>query len=432
MKKLLIISYCFPPCNLTSSQRVLSWAKYLPEYGWHPIIVCRKWEKEIKVNSNQYVSTELKKVEHEINDGHEIYWLPYKANLRDRLLQNKKFFLIRKLLSFLYLFLEKPFCFFDSLGNYQTFVKDYLNKNKIDGLYITADPFVLLRIGHVMNKIYHVKWGADYRDPWTSSNLNYSSSYFGKLVRKFDSYFEKRWLKTTSFITAISPQYLEEIGKYLNKPGKVIYNGYFEQDFNETQNEPLFEKFTVTYLGSLYEEQQIEIFLSALKRLLRIKLENIKFQMFFPGLSYISGQKERVLKFVNGFEHFFQILDRVPRKEALRIQKKSHLLLHVGWPKQQGVVGSKIYEYMAAKRPILICPSDNGILKDKIIETQTGYIAQNELEAFEILLNLYEKFERKEEINSQANHERVKFYSRKIQTEILAEFLNKHFVSNNE
>ena len=47
MQKVLIISYFFPPCNLTASQRVVSWAKYLHKSGYYPIIITRKWEKHV-------------------------------------------------------------------------------------------------------------------------------------------------------------------------------------------------------------------------------------------------------------------------------------------------------------------------------------------------------------------------------------------------
>lgn len=47
MKKVLIISYFFPPCNLTASQRSMGWARYLREQGWDPIVVTRNWEQHI-------------------------------------------------------------------------------------------------------------------------------------------------------------------------------------------------------------------------------------------------------------------------------------------------------------------------------------------------------------------------------------------------
>ena len=48
MEKVLIISYFFPPCNLTASRRALNWAQNLREFGYDPIVITRKWDHEIK------------------------------------------------------------------------------------------------------------------------------------------------------------------------------------------------------------------------------------------------------------------------------------------------------------------------------------------------------------------------------------------------
>jgi len=57
MKKILVISYFYPPCNLTASQRTESWAKYLHNSGFYPIIITRKWEKHVKSFDDCHYST---------------------------------------------------------------------------------------------------------------------------------------------------------------------------------------------------------------------------------------------------------------------------------------------------------------------------------------------------------------------------------------
>ena len=47
MKKVIVLSYFFTPCNLTASQRALGWAKYLKEFGYYPIIITRNWDLPI-------------------------------------------------------------------------------------------------------------------------------------------------------------------------------------------------------------------------------------------------------------------------------------------------------------------------------------------------------------------------------------------------
>ena len=54
MKKILIISYFFPPCNLTPSQRTISWARLLHKHGYYPIVITRRWDT--KINSAKQIS----------------------------------------------------------------------------------------------------------------------------------------------------------------------------------------------------------------------------------------------------------------------------------------------------------------------------------------------------------------------------------------
>ena len=98
MKKILIISYFFPPCNLTASQRVDSWAKHLNKSGYYPIIITRKWEKEIKSFDDCHYSTSAG-VLIENNEHYEVHYCPYSANLRDRLHTKKKLVVFKKFIS---------------------------------------------------------------------------------------------------------------------------------------------------------------------------------------------------------------------------------------------------------------------------------------------------------------------------------------------
>jgi hypothetical protein len=82
MDKVLIISYFYPPCNLTASQRLGNWVKYLPEYGIKPIVVTRFWEGN-ELNEYQQLESKGDSIVHINESNHEIYYLPYKQSIRD-------------------------------------------------------------------------------------------------------------------------------------------------------------------------------------------------------------------------------------------------------------------------------------------------------------------------------------------------------------
>src|ERR1700722_6727737 len=113
MEKVLIISYFFPPCNLTASQRAQSWANYLSQFGYKPVVITRRWDHPISHLSD--VSKETPpEVLHEDNGNYEVYYLPYRPNLRDRLYvkyREGRFNFLRKFLTMCELVLQPFFNF---------------------------------------------------------------------------------------------------------------------------------------------------------------------------------------------------------------------------------------------------------------------------------------------------------------------------------
>lgn len=112
MERVLILTYFFPPCNLTPSQRVISWARYLCEYGYYPVIITRRWDYKISAPDDSSIKTPLDTI-HEKYPEYEVYYLPYSPNLRDRIYSRygeKKVMILRKLLSFTELIMQNFAC----------------------------------------------------------------------------------------------------------------------------------------------------------------------------------------------------------------------------------------------------------------------------------------------------------------------------------
>ena len=108
LKRILIISYFFPPCSLTASQRVLSWAKWLHKFGYYPVIITRKWEVKLKTLKDVSIPNSSG-ILHKNYKTYEVYYLPYKGNLRDRIYQkygNNKLTKVRQALTFMELLFQ--------------------------------------------------------------------------------------------------------------------------------------------------------------------------------------------------------------------------------------------------------------------------------------------------------------------------------------
>jgi len=301
MEKILIIAYFLPPCNLPASQRAYGWANHLKEFGYYPIIVTRSWDNEIKTPLDAYKKSGSR-LKHEKFTNYEVFYLPYHPNLRDKIYTkygDSKYIKIRKLLTLFELFTQNFTNYFIPFKNIYKFSEEYLKNNKnVNKVIITANPFILFKFGYLLNKQLNVKWIADYRDEWSTQQLIIKNSLFQKLILKLESYYEKKWVGTSELITSISGHYIDKIAKFVGRPGIIILHGYTEEEFaleaeKNIQSE-LFTDFTIVYNGTLYPTQKIEMFLSAVKKLIDFNNTTGNIKLHFPGLAYDMTQKDRV------------------------------------------------------------------------------------------------------------------------------------------
>ena len=227
--KVLILSYFFPPCNITASQRALSWAKYLSNYGFYPIVVTRNWERPVQLPTDLHYNTQPEII-HEQFGTYEVYYLPYKQSFRDKLytFKNKgKFLRIRQVLTFWELFMQNFFDFVIPFHNFYTFSKHYLSRNKdIKLMIVTVNPYVLFKFAHKLKKkIPYLNWVADYRDDWNTrleSHWYNNYPFFKKWMASIEKKSEIKWTSTASFITSVSEFNTYKISHFLNKNGKIL------------------------------------------------------------------------------------------------------------------------------------------------------------------------------------------------------------------
>lgn len=428
MKKVLVISYFYPPCNLPASNRVLGWAAYLKEYDFYPVIVTRQWDIPINKPEDLHLSCGTS-IRHEVKDSHEVFYLPYKASLRDKFfLKYKKKYanLIRRALTFFELLFQNYFVQAVPYKNFYTFSKEYLKNNPdISLIIITGNPFVLFKFGDKLHKEFSIPWIADYRDDWNTTEIWRPRNLAEKLICKIERKSEKKWLASSEFFISVSDHYVNKISSFINKRGYVIYNGFFEKS-EEYLNQPFFTDFTITYNGTLYKTQKIEIFLDGFKKVVDFFRKRIKVSLCFPGLAYDTFQAERVQKYLKGYESNIIITSRIPRNEVLIIEARSHCLLMVSHQDIKGIPSSKIFEYLAFRKPILLCPSDNDVLQNILLETGLGLICKNSDEVFSSLKNLIIEFIETDRLLISANESFIQKYSRRFQTATFASLIKKY------
>lgn len=429
MQQILIIAYFFPPCNLTASQRPYSWAKYLPEFGYDPIVITRNWD--VNIGSNLDMSRDAGEDDRfEQKEGFKVWHMQNRGNLRDRFFvkygydRHKVF---RKALTFIELTFQNFFISHLPYYNIYTKARELLQQNPgITKMIITANPFASFHFGYLLkNEFPQLKWVADYRDDWTTTELINSRSLIEGFVHRLEHESERKWVSNASCITSISGHYVAKISSHVSKPGHVILNGYSE-DVEALNSTPVdASAFIINYTGSLYDTQPLELFLKAFRILKEKFAEKIKLKLQFPGLAYDKKQEQRVRKGVNGFERDVSITERMSRKEVLEWQSKANLMLMFGHTGLKGISSSKLYEYVGLRKRVLLAGNDHDIMEEILNSTGLGIICDTADEIVQALTKEIESFISNPQRQISCNEASVKSYSREYQTRHLAEILNR-------
>ena len=427
MEKIIILSYFFSPCSLTASNRTNYWAKNLSQFNYYPIVITRNWDNPIHEQADLSKPTGIK---NEIikNENFEVHFLPFIGTFKDKIYskhKNSKFVLIRKFLSYLEIILQNYFLFSINKRLFEKASKIIEGNNGVKKVIISASPFNLFFIGYKLKKKYpHINWFADYRDDWSTSEIIIRNNIFKKIIGKIEGINEKKWLSNANSFFTVSDYYKNKIETFIGKKGNVILNGYDDEISTIKYSETLsHEKFVITYIGTLYNSQPIEIILASIKRLINDFNERIQIIIKFPGLSYDLNQKKRIELALSGYENNYEISKRIPKDEIYNIINHSNLMLMVSHLNQKGIPSSKLYEYIGFKKEIFLYPNDNDIIEETLNDTGLGIIAKTENE---IYLKLKKKIEffMNEKGDSKLNFKNIKKYSRLVQTKKLAEILD--------
>ena len=428
LKKILIISYFFPPCNLTASQRTLGWARYLSLFGYYPIIVTRNWDIPVVTAEDALISTG-DEIRHQKKEGYEVYYLPYKASKRDEIYaENRNNRIVQKLSKIITLKELLFESFFDSAIpsiNMYRFSRKLIRENEdIKTVLISAKPFIHFKFGYKLNKEFGIDWVADYRDDWNTSDLESKKGFFMSIIARIQSRSEKKWVKSAKCITTISSVYAEKIAKFVKRDGFVILNGF--DDVTRVSKDS-FESntFNFTYNGSLYRTQPIEVFLRVIKKIIQRSDIVLEIHVHFPGLSFHVSQEKRVRENMVGFEKHLHISARVSKEEVLELQNKSDVLIMISHTGHKGVPSSKLYEYIGLKKTVLLFPNDHDIVEETLNHTGLGVICENEEEMYEKLVDLILSKQQGNLIQRYVKDDIINFYSRENQAKELANVLSK-------
>ncbi len=355
MRRLLLISYYFPPSGGPGVQRTLKFAKYLREFGWDPTVLSVNPEHAAYPSIDESLAEE---VPAGIRVVRTRSWDPYGAyatltgrkksdavsvsfsgegrpNLRQRA---GRWFRGNVFLP-------------DARVGWVPFAlpaaKRLLRDGSYDALMTTGPPHSTHLIGLLLRGDARIPWLVDLRDPWTTIDFSHLLPT-SAMARRVDSAMEKRVLSSADRVAIVSPFLADHLQSRHVRVYDVIMNGFDSTDFERTTDVGEGE-FTVSYMGSMDTSRNPEALWRALSEPdmrqlpLRVRL--------------IGNVDPTVLDSVvsRGLDDRVEVVGQVDHAESTRLMCSSSLLLLVinRTPLANGIVPGKGFEYIGSGRPVL-------------------------------------------------------------------------------
>jgi len=395
MKRALIITYYWPPAGGPGVQRWLKFVKYFREFGVEPIVYAPENPNYplIDENFSSEIPSDIKILKKPIKEPYRFAKLFSKKKTKQissGIISKKEISVLEKLM----LYVRGNFFIPDARVGWVKpsvkFLSEYISENPVDVVITTGPPHSLHLIGMQLHKELDVKWIADFRDPWTTIHYH-SSLRLSKSSKRKHKALEASVLKSADIITVTSPTTKKEFGMITEKPIEVITNGY---DITEKIDFEIDSVFSISHIGSLLSERNPEILWKVLAEICK---ENALFkndlQLKFAGA--VSDEVKQSLENFQLLENC-KFLGYVSHSEALRLQHTSQVLflVEINRAETRAIIPGKLFEYLAAKRPIIALGPKESDIEGIIAETNSGkffsYWDNDELK--DALLQLYKDF----------------------------------------
>jgi glycosyltransferase involved in cell wall biosynthesis len=432
MNKVLIITYYWPPAGGAGVQRVLKFAKYLPQFGWQPIILtvenpdCPVIDETLLDD----IPKECKVYRTKALEPFELYKI-FTGKSKDSkipsdvLANNKNQSFTEKISKWIRFNIFLP----DAKIGWKYFAvkeaKEIIKNEKIDVIFSTSPPPTVALIAKKIAKNNNLKWVADFRDPWMEI-VHYQNINRSFLTRFIDSKLERSVLKNADVLLTISKDIVNLFkSKVGEKKHSIIPNGFDETDFKKIESNNN-SNFTIAYTGVISKTRVPYSFLKAMNKL--INEDGIKDLKFVLAGKTCSEFDEAILK--NNLSQHFESKGFLPHHESTYILQTSNALLLVvdDVPNNKGFLTGKIFEYLGAKKPIFAVGPTNGDANEIIEKTNSGKMVEytDEAATYSLLKEMY--------FNWKDNKFVYKFnidqYSRKKQTEQLSKIFNELLYNN--
>ncbi|TDE06995.1 glycosyltransferase family 4 protein [Flavobacterium sandaracinum] len=425
-KKILIITYYWPPAGGPGVQRWLKFVKYLPDFGVQPIVYIPENPTYPIVDENlvKEVSDKAIILKQTIFEPYQLASFLSKnktkkmnsgiiPNQKKQSFLDKTFLWIRG-----NLFIPDARVFWVKPS--VDYLEKYIKENNIDTIITSGPPHSLHLIGLELKQKLNLKWFADFRDPWTTIGYH-KSLRLSRFAAKKHKALEHQVLNTADTIIVTSKTTKTEFETITSMPIAVITNGY---DTEQVEKQTLDTKFSLAHIGSFLSERNPLILWESLVELTQ-EIPDFKSHL---EIKLIGAVSQEVLETISlfGLKPYLNNLGYVSHTEAIAHQRKSQvlLLIEINSEDTKSIIPGKLFEYMVSNRPIIAIGPKESDFAEIITNTNTGvfFDYSEKMKLKSVILDFYNQFL---EGKLQSNGVGLQNYSRRNLTKELVELLNK-------
>ncbi len=394
-KKVIIVTYYWPPAGGIGVLRCLKIAKYLLRHGWEPVIFTSstKAYQFLDPNNNADVPAGIEVIR--VSAFNPIAFFKRISGRKKEvpLIDIMATPAVRnRWIDGLGIWIRGNFFIPDARSLWirpaTRSIRKWLKTHRADAIFSDGPPHTNTVVANNIAEEFNLPWVADFQDPWTQVDY-YGHMKIGPRADRIHRRLEQRVFGRADFITIASPTWASDLKAIGAQEVGVLYYGYDEEDF--TDYAPQQTKQPVVFHGGLlgddrYPAPLVEA-LSQLKQEGFAPLEDLKIKL-------AGGVSPNVVARISeaGFEKELTLLGMVSRDDVIReMAQAGFLLLPVNIASNcKGRIPGKLFEMMRSGKPILALGPIDGDVAHLLRITGTGEtFAYDDVEGVKQFLRLY-------------------------------------------
>jgi len=398
-RRVLLVCQYYYPSNAPGAHRCAKLAKYLPEFGWEPTVLC------MQATPGNCEGTYDPKLE--ASDTCEVVRVPY-THPKER--SPAKYLHDRVLRPCLKTYIPYRL--------YRRMLKrgrKLAREQQFDAIWATSPSPMILNVARRISRSTGIPWIADMRD------LAGETDSKPGIFMRWEMALERRAASGAAAFITVTQHLADMLARHHDAPVRVIPNGFDPDDFPPGA-QPSREQFEIVYCGVIYSGRDPTPLFDALDLLLQQGVDIGRLRVRFYGVLETSLDP---LTAGHPCVHLVENMGRVNYDEVIRIQQSASMLLLLPHAGVKGIMTSKVFEYLGARKPILSVPGDGDVTDALLEETGAGVAAAEPAAIAELVGQWYRQWREGSDLPYGGKPDEIAKYTRRHQAQHTAKLLDE-------